>query len=59
MSKEKYCLDRFIVTCKECNSINIEIENGIGYSNESGSWGSLDLICADCGNREEVYKNDF
>jgi hypothetical protein len=47
----------FSVECSECGSKNIDLENSLGFSVESGSWGSIDLVCADCGNRFEIYES--
>lgn len=45
----------FKIVCKKCKSKNIDLENSLGYSKMSGAWGSLDLVCVDCGNRQEIY----
>jgi len=47
----------FSVECSECGSKNIDLENSLGFSVESGSWGSIDLVCVDCGNRFEIYES--
>ena len=60
MSREGQAAELFTdfnVTCKKCGSVNIEFEDSRGYSETSGGWGSLDLVCVDCGNRQEVVSN--
>ena len=45
----------FSVECSECGSKNIDLENSLGYSSTSGAWGSIYLVCVDCGNLFEIY----
>ena len=45
----------FTVQCSECGSKNIDLENSLGYSSTSGVWGSIYLVCVDCGNLFEIY----
>ncbi len=45
----------FTVTCKDCGSNQIVINNSLGYSALSGQWGSIDLICNKCKNEGEIY----
>lgn len=35
----------FTITCDKCGSKVVAIESWGGYSPESGSWGSVDLVC--------------
>ena len=44
----------FEVTCKKCQSKNVLLNDSRGYSDISGAWGSLDLVCEDCGNETEI-----
>lgn len=44
----------FTIICDKCNGKNVVIDNSIGYSSTSGSWGSINLICNDCGNTTEI-----
>lgn len=46
----------FKVTC-ECGSKNIELDNSLGYSPESGRWGSIDIHCLDCDKRAEIVSS--
>ena len=46
----------FEVKCKKCGSTNVDLDNSMGWSEESGGWGSLDLMCQDCGNRVELME---
>ncbi len=46
--------ERFTITCDKCKGQNIEIEDSRGWSEISGSWGSIDFFCLDCGNTEEI-----
>lgn len=39
----------FTTLCQRCGSRAVYFENSLGYSAESGGWGSADLICASCG----------
>lgn len=34
-----------------CGSTNVIIENDIGWSDISGMWGDITLVCLDCGNK--------
>lgn len=52
--EEKGILEKFKVTCRKCGSKSIEVEDSRGYSELSGSWGSYDFICVNCGERETV-----
>ena len=49
----------FEVTCQalDCNSKRILLENSMGYSAESGSWGSVDLVCMDCGYNTTIMES--
>jgi DNA-directed RNA polymerase subunit RPC12/RpoP len=44
------------VKCKECGSKNVYLENNLGFSDISGGWGSIDMICSDCGNKTEIVE---
>lgn len=47
-------LKGFTIICKKCKSINVELIDSRGYSDESGTWGSVDFTCVDCGSQEEI-----
>jgi hypothetical protein len=44
----------FIVRCRSCKSFKIHLENTLGYSPESGGWGSVEFVCQDCGTRSTI-----
>lgn len=56
--KEKYNATHpgFTVTCNECGSDEVYVDNTVGFSSISGMWGSVDLICANCGNSVAVFE---
>lgn len=47
----------FTVTCNKCGSTRVYVENTVGCSAESGMWGSVDLVCADCDNTTTVFES--
>ena len=49
----KDCYPGFTITCK-CGSKNVYVENTLGFSSPSGPWGSVDLVCNDCGYKTEI-----
>lgn len=49
--------EKFKVVCKNCGSENVEFEDSRGYSDTSGGWGELELVCVDCGEREIIAEN--
>jgi ribosomal protein S27E len=53
-SMEETPFGDFEVKCNKCGSTNVNLDNSMGFSPESGGWGSLDLECQDCGNRTEL-----
>lgn len=46
----------FIIRCIKCGSDQIVIDNTLGYSPESGAWGSIDLKCNKCSHQAEIYE---
>lgn len=48
---------RFEVKCKKCGSTLIELENTMGTSELSGSWGGLAFRCTQCDNNVVIYEN--
>lgn len=44
----------FTITCNKCKSPRVYVENTLGYSSESGSWGEVTLICDDYGKRCDI-----
>lgn len=45
---------KFNVQCDECKSYDIIMDNDIGWSETSGSWGGLHFHCNNCKNRTTV-----
>lgn len=54
-NNEESPFGNFEIVCKKCGSKNIDLENSLGFSELSGCWGSIDLMCMDCENRQEIY----
>ena len=48
----------FKVECKMCGSSKVIIDSNLGFSPQSGSWGSVDFWCIDCENYHEIFKMD-
>lgn len=46
----------FTITCDKCGSTMVITENTMGFSAESGGWGSLDLVCLECDARTELVE---
>jgi hypothetical protein len=46
----------FTISCNKCGSTLVYIENSLGFSAISGCWGSVDLVCSECGNETEIVK---
>lgn len=46
----------FTIICDKCGSKEIYTEDSTGYSEESGAWGSYELVCNKCGNRCSIYE---
>ena len=44
----------FIIICGDCKSHNVYIENSMGYSDVSGMYGEVELVCYDCDKRCEL-----
>lgn len=47
---------RFTITCESCGSTDVVVDNTIGFSPQSGAWGSLSLDCSECGNSETLWE---
>ena len=47
----------FKVTCLKCGSDRVELNNSLGYSYTSGSWGSIDLYCTSCGEGVSIFEH--
>lgn len=46
----------FIVVCGDCDSTDVEVHISVGFSETSGTWGSVDLHCLDCDKRTEIFR---
>lgn len=46
----------FVVQCDLCKGFNVHLENSMGFSAMSGSWGSIDFVCSDCNNSAEIVE---
>ena len=47
----------FTVTCDKCGSKSIYIRDTRGWSELSGGWGEVSLVCDDCGNEADIVEN--
>ncbi|WP_339304341.1 hypothetical protein NST33_17940 [Paenibacillus sp. FSL L8-0435] len=47
----------FMIICNKCESKEVIIDNDIGYSDTSGGWGGIHLVCNRCGNKTEIYSH--
>lgn len=45
----------FTVVCDKCKSKNVAVVSSVGFSETSGSWGSVDLECLDCHAESEIW----
>jgi hypothetical protein len=45
----------FEIKCLECGSTNVYIDSDVGYSETSGNWGGVQLICAYCGKEIKIW----
>ena len=45
----------FTIICKKCGSSIVLLHNSLGYSEESGWWGYIDLVCVVCGSSSSVF----
>jgi len=49
-------ISSFTCKCEKCGSEKVSLVNGIAMGSEwTGQYGSIDLVCGECGNSEEVY----
>lgn len=46
----------FTITCQTCGSTDVVVENTLGWSSQSGAWGSIDLSCNDCTNSSPLFE---
>lgn len=50
---EEMCMEThpgFKIICQKCQGIKVYFENDMGFSPESGAWGSANLVCNNCDN---------
>jgi hypothetical protein len=45
----------FEIKCLGCGSTNVCIDSDVGYSETSGAWGGVQLICFDCKQETEIW----
>ena len=48
----------FAIECEKCGGTEIIIKNTLGFSSESGSWGSVKLVCTECGTSTTIVGFD-
>lgn len=46
----------FTIVCDKCGSKIVIVDNSLGFSAQSGSWGSVDLECLTCGANTEIVR---
>lgn len=46
----------FTIICDTCGSSNVIVDSTVGFSAESGGWGSVDLECQDCMASVEIWQ---
>jgi len=46
----------FTVICQQCGCSAVQIQSSLGWSPESGGWGSIDLKCLVCDQTEAIYE---
>lgn len=47
----------FTLSCDSCGSTAVIQESDMGYSEESGPWGSVDLVCMNCHARTILFES--
>jgi hypothetical protein len=47
---------KFTIMCDKCRSASVDIENTLDADISDGAWGSVRIVCRDCGAEEEVGK---
>lgn len=46
----------FSAKCGKCGSENVSIVNSLAMGSDwTGMYGSIDMVCRDCGNTAEIY----
>lgn len=46
----------FTVKCDRCGSLKVELDNSLGWSETSGGWGSVDMVCKECEARTSLVE---
>lgn len=46
----------FTVTCDECQSNRVVVKSDVGFSEESGGWGAVVLVCLDCNSSVDLWR---
>ena len=44
----------FTVICKKCGSTKVELDDTMGFSAQSGGWGSITFACTNCDNKTTI-----
>jgi hypothetical protein len=47
----------FTIICDKCGSKDCYIDNSLGFSETSGGWGSVDIVCNDCEHSIEIVES--
>lgn len=48
----------FTIKCNKCGSTKVYLENDMGWSDLSGSWGGIHLICNECESKTTIAGDD-
>ena len=51
--------EQFKVTCAKCGSDNVVLDDSLGYSDYTGRWGSVDLMCKSCPNAFTIVDTSY
>jgi hypothetical protein len=46
----------FTITCDKCDSTLVMVDSSVGFSAESGVWGSVSLDCQECDASVEIWE---
>ena len=46
--------ENFTLTCQKCGSANVRVVNTLDSDREDGAWGSVMLVCGNCGETEQI-----
>lgn len=48
----------FTIRCDRCGSQRVYIDKTLGFSAQSGSWGNIAIVCADCGSKAVIFGDE-